>query len=289
MPVQAIASRTADRPPNSVRRRMVLPWRMAHRLLRAPTVSRPVPSRRGDFSSSCAAKLTHGACPLSSEVIRGGIGGMPKGGERSRRAKPKAVPKAARAQRSGPIAPAPSRTDERSGTAPRRARSQIRELAAEVERLERELAAARAQMARLAARADIDPLTDVLNRRGFERELARSLAYVKRHGTSAAVVYIDLDGFKRVNDRHGHAAGDAVLRAVAMLLNRHVRASDVVARLGGDEFALLLWNCAEADAQVKAAAIEGAIARTTATHGDAMLSVGASCGTALLLPLDRPA
>ncbi len=79
-------------------------------------------------------------------------------------------------------------------------------------------------------------------------------AYVKRYGTSAALIYLDLDGFKRINDRHGHAAGDAVLKAVAMVLDRHVRASDLVARLGGDEFALLLWNCAEADAHAKAQA-----------------------------------
>jgi diguanylate cyclase (GGDEF)-like protein len=169
------------------------------------------------------------------------------------------------------------------------ARAEAVQLAAEVARLERELAAARAQMAELAARAEIDPLTDILNRRGFERELKRSLAYVKRHGTSAALIYLDLDGFKLVNDRHGHAAGDAVLKAVAMVLARHVRASDVVARLGGDEFALLLWNCGEDDALAKVAALEAAVARTTATHAGATLSVGASCGAAPLLPLDRPA
>jgi diguanylate cyclase (GGDEF)-like protein len=208
---------------------------------------------------------------------------MPKGGPGTR-AKSKTAPKRARATTRRVTPPAAPQ-----GGAPRRARSQIRELAAEVERLERELTAARAQMARLAARADIDPLTDVLNRRGFERELARSLAYVKRYATSAALLYVDLDDFKRVNDRHGHAAGDAVLRAVAMLLNRHVRASDLVARLGGDEFALVLWNCVEGDAETKAAALEMAIARTTATHAGVTLSVGASCGAALLLPLDSPA
>ena len=94
----------------------------------------------------------------------------------------------------------------------------------------------------LEARADIDPLTDIFNRRGFERELKRSLAYVKRYGTRAALIYLDLDGFKPVNDRHGHAAGDAVLKAVAAMLARKVRASDVVARIGGDEFAVILWN-----------------------------------------------
>src|SRR5437660_9578831 len=125
--------------------------------------------------------------------------------------------------------------------APQRASAAMR-LVAEVERLELELAAARARMAELEARAEIDPLTDVLNRRGFQRELKRSLAYVKRYGPSAALLYLDLDAFKAINDRHGHAAGDAVLKAVAMVINRHVRASDVVARLGGDEFAVLLWN-----------------------------------------------
>ena len=168
-------------------------------------------------------------------------------------------------------------------------RSDPMRLAAEVERLERQLASARSRMTELETRAEIDPLTDVLNRRGFERELRRSLAHTKRYGTSAALLYFDLDGFKAVNDRHGHAAGDAVLKAVATVLARHVRASDVVARLGGDEFAVLLWHLTEADAQGKAHTLEAAIARTTATHAGATLSVGASAGAALLLPLDQPA
>jgi diguanylate cyclase (GGDEF)-like protein len=164
-------------------------------------------------------------------------------------------------------------------SAPRR--STAMQLAAEVERLELELAAARGEIEALAARADVDPLTDVLNRRGFERELKRSLAYLKRYGTSAALLYVDLDRFKVINDRHGHAAGDAMLKAVTMVIARQVRASDVVARLGGDEFAVLLWNLSETDAQTKAQTLEAAIARTTATHAGATLSVGAS--------VDRPA
>jgi diguanylate cyclase (GGDEF)-like protein len=168
-------------------------------------------------------------------------------------------------------------------------RSDAMQLAAEVDRLERELAAARMQMAALEARAEIDPLTDILNRRGFERALKRSLDHAKRYESSAALLYLDLDGFKAINDRHGHAAGDAVLKAVAAVLMRHVRASDVVARLGGDEFAVLLWQLTEADVRRKALLLEAAVARTTATHAGATLSVGASAGVALLLPLDRPA
>ena len=172
---------------------------------------------------------------------------------------------------------------------PPRRRSLARRLAGEVERLERELAAAQARVAELVARADIDPLTEVFNRRGFERELRRSLAYVKRYGASAALIYFDLDGFKSINDDHGHAAGDAMLKAVAAALVRHVRASDLVAQLGGDEFAVLLWHLSEADAERKAHALAAAIERTTATHAARTLAVGVSMGAALLLPLDEPA
>ena len=173
---------------------------------------------------------------------------------------------------------------------PRRpSRSVAMRLAEEVNRLELELAAARSRMAALETRAEIDPLTDLVNRRGLERELKRALAYVKRYGTSAVLVYLDLDGFKSVNDRHGHGAGDAVLKAVAMVLMRQVRASDLVGRLGGDEFVVLLWNLAAADAQTKARSLEAAVSRMTAAHGGATLSVGASTGYTMLLPLDAPA
>jgi len=162
-------------------------------------------------------------------------------------------------------------------------------LAAEVERLAAELEQSRARIIDLEAKVDIDPLTEVLSRRGFERELKRSVAYVKRYGTSAALVYLDLDGFKPVNDRHGHAAGDAVLKAVAAALVRHVRASDVVARIGGDEFVVLLWNLNGPAAGAKAAALEQAIYSTPVQWVSSTLVVGAAAGVALIGALDTPA
>jgi diguanylate cyclase (GGDEF)-like protein len=170
-----------------------------------------------------------------------------------------------------------------------RPRSTAMRLAEEVSRLELELAAARTRIAALELRAAVDPLTDLVNRRGLERELKRALAYVKRYGTGAVLIYIDLDQFKLVNDRYGHAAGDAVLKGAAMVLARHVRASDLVARIGGDEFAILLWNLDAADAQAKARSLEAAIGCMTAVHADAQLRVGASVGSTLLLPLDTVA
>jgi len=162
-------------------------------------------------------------------------------------------------------------------------------LLAEIERLKAELTQADWKIAELEARADVDPLLDILNRRGFERELARSLAYVKRYGTAAALILIDLDGFKAVNDQHGHAAGDALLKAVARQLVGQVRASDVVARLGGDEFAVLMWNLGAAQATAKAGELELAIAAAGVPHGHARLSVGASAGIVPLAPDATPA
>ena len=142
-------------------------------------------------------------------------------------------------------------------------------------------------MKELEASADTDPLTGIFNRRGFDRELKRSLAYVKRYWTRAALIYVDLDGFKPVNDRHGHAAGDAMLKAVAATLTGSVRASDTVARLGGDEFGLILWNLSEADAAAKAWALEAAVGEATVEWEGATLSVGASIGFAMLGPSDE--
>jgi diguanylate cyclase (GGDEF)-like protein len=155
-------------------------------------------------------------------------------------------------------------------------------LHAEIEQLKGELATARARIAELERSADIDPLLDIFNRRGFERELQRSLSYIERYGTDATLIYVDLDGFKAVNDAHGHAAGDALLRAVAGELTAHVRASDLVARLGGDEFGVLMWNVGAPQAATRAQEIEQRIARLSLVQGGARLSVGASAGVAAL-------
>jgi len=168
-------------------------------------------------------------------------------------------------------------------------RSVVMRLAAEVDALAAQLEDSRARIQDLESRVDIDPLTDTLNRRGFERELKRSLAYVKRYGASAALIYVDLDGFKPVNDRHGHGAGDAMLKAVAGSLSRNVRASDVVARLGGDEFVILLWNVSAPIAETKARALEAAVYGTSVRWGNSTLVVGASAGVALLGALDTSA
>ena len=100
-----------------------------------------------------------------------------------------------------------------------RSRAAAVRLAAEVERLAAELQASRERIAKLEAKIDIDPLTETLNRRGFERELGRSLAYVKRYGATAALIYLDLDDFKSVNDRHATPRATRCLRRLPQRLS----------------------------------------------------------------------
>ena len=95
---------------------------------------------------------------------------------------------------------------------------------------------------RVRHEADHDALTGLANRRSLERTLASALARASARGRSVGVVMLDLDGFKTINDTHGHAAGDRALREVAMRLRRCVRERDLVARLGGDEFVVVLTD-----------------------------------------------
>ncbi|WP_027579703.1 GGDEF domain-containing protein [Bradyrhizobium sp. Ai1a-2] len=155
---------------------------------------------------------------------------------------------------------------------------------ATIRRLRAELAAAQAEIAELQASAETDFLLDILNRRGFERELSRSIAYIKRYHASGALVMLDVDRLKPINDTYGHAAGDTVLKAIVKTVTSQVRASDVVGRLGGDEFAVLLWNLTETDAKAKAAALELSIDRLTFDFRGRSVSAGASAGVAILGP-----
>ena len=176
----------------------------------------------------------------------------------------------------------------RSKAAPRRPAKPARRVASAdgdakvIRGLRSKLKQALQRVAELEAAADTDFLLDIPNRRGFERELQRAVAYMKRYRASGALVVLDVDRLKPINDSFGHAAGDEVLKAIAGALTRQVRASDVVGRLGGDEFALLLWNLSETDAKAKAAAFEQAIDELSFVFHGQDVTAGASAGVALL-------
>jgi diguanylate cyclase (GGDEF)-like protein len=131
---------------------------------------------------------------------------------------------------------------------------------------------------RLHAQSVTDALTGLPNRRAFDERLALELAGARRYARPLALVMLDLDRFKAVNDRLGHAGGDQVLRAVAGVLDRERRASDLVARHGGEEFAAILPHTGARAAAVWAERVRRAIAASevpvTASLGVAAVEGG---------------
>ncbi|MFQ6016659.1 MAG: GGDEF domain-containing protein [Kiloniellaceae bacterium] len=145
-------------------------------------------------------------------------------------------------------------------------RAAIGRLMAEVRGLREELTRARKRIDHLERLADQDTLAPVMNRRAFVRELTRMTAFAGRYGVPGSVLYFDINGMKQINDSQGHATGDAVLKHVAQVLLRDVRASDVVGRLGGDEFGVILAQAGPEAAVAKASSLADAI-RSDPVHG----------------------
>jgi len=155
---------------------------------------------------------------------------------------------------------------------------EVLRLMQEVETLRLELKAMGARLAEAERLADHDVLTPLLNRRAFVRELQRAIALTRRHETAASVIYFDLDDFKVINDHYGHAAGDAVLIAVAERLSAEVREADVVGRIGGDEFAILLQHADLKAANAKAMALALAVGREPIPHAGKAITVSLTFG-----------
>lgn len=149
---------------------------------------------------------------------------------------------------------------------------------AALEALTGEIGSLKSQLEAAFALADRDPLIPVLNRRAFLDALQRATAYVTRYGEEAAVLYIDLDAFKAINDNFGHPTGDAALRHIGRILLDSVRESDVVGRMGGDEFAVILVKSNMADARRKAAALARTIETSPCIHEGLEHRLSASIG-----------
>lgn len=154
-------------------------------------------------------------------------------------------------------------------------------LRASVERLSAVMGDERELRDRLAHAATHDSLTGLVNRLGVLEHIERELATAARAGRATALVFIDLDEFKRVNDLHGHAAGDEVLRVVAERLQAQARAGDVMARLGGDEFLAVLPDVEHADAAIASATRLLAAAREPIVVDGERFVMGASIGVAM--------
>jgi diguanylate cyclase (GGDEF)-like protein len=127
-----------------------------------------------------------------------------------------------------------------------------------------------------------DDLTGLANRRGFREELERLAASAGRHAIPLSILLLDVDDFKKVNDAHGHATGDEILREIALMLRQRIRASDLAARIGGDEFAVLLPHTSEDEAAVVASDLIAHLQEGRATSLPLRVSVGVASGTEAL-------
>ena len=173
--------------------------------------------------------------------------------------------------------------------------TEVPDVAPDVERLIDEIGRLRGQVAQLQQRveqldllAHQDTLINLPNRRGFMRELERLIARVARYGNGAAMLFVDLDGLKMINDSFGHRAGDEALIQVADLLTKGVRRSDIVARLGGDEFGILLENADEQSAHETAARLDDLIAGCEFTHDGDPLPLSVAIGVGMIDGSDSP-
>lgn len=151
-------------------------------------------------------------------------------------------------------------------------------LTAENARLKAQLETQAKALSDAQALADSDVLTPTLNRRAFLREMQRAMADCRRYGEQACLIYLDMDGFKGINDNYGHAAGDAALVYVAQTLTGSVREGDSVGRIGGDEFAILLRRADINSSRIKALKLEAELALGTFEHRGLFLKTGGSFG-----------
>jgi diguanylate cyclase (GGDEF)-like protein len=152
----------------------------------------------------------------------------------------------------------------------------------------RDVTKARLEARRLVHHASYDPLTGLVNRTEFERRLHRAWASAAARGTQHILGFLDLDGFKRINDACGHLSGDELLRQLGVILRSRMRARDTLARLGGDEFGLLLEHCTPSRGARIAEGLRRAIHRHSFVCGGQRHRVGASIGMVPLAGQDSP-
>jgi diguanylate cyclase (GGDEF)-like protein len=148
----------------------------------------------------------------------------------------------------------------------------------EISRLELFLQQTQSRVDELLKTADQDTLLPVLNRRALMREIARFIAFAQRYGTHSSLLFLDINGFKAINDVHGHSAGDFVLRQFCEFLAKNTRSSDVLARIGGDEFAIILPAVSGEQAQRKGSLLAQALANRPLVWNDSAVELSFSWG-----------
>lgn len=167
-------------------------------------------------------------------------------------------------------------------------RDDVEAIVAQNEALGAMLIELRARITMLETLSDTDPLVPLPNRRAFYRAVRAAIAEVAEDNISVALLFIDLDGLKSVNDRFGHHAGDTLLRHIAGLLGAGLGQGEIAARCGGDEFGMLLSQCDKQTARQRACELSQKISATSLMIGEAEIFPVVSFGLAMVRGSDTP-
>ena len=157
-----------------------------------------------------------------------------------------------------------------------------------IKRLQDEISVLKTQLLQLEQTADADPMVPVYNRRAFVREIGRAQVLMSRYDILCSVIFFDLNDFKRVNDKFGHATGDDLLIKIGETLKAHVRDCDMVARIGGDEFGVLMFKTDAQVARAKAASLACRIAEQNIDIVAERVAVSCAWGVSACHPEDTP-
>ena len=149
-----------------------------------------------------------------------------------------------------------------AGEVTEKVRNAIMTLMSEVDSMRKDLELAHRKISELEKLADQDSLLAISNRRAFVREMTRMISYSQRYGINSSLIYLDMNDLKKINDKHGHQAGDEALSHMANVIVKNLRDSDIIGRLGGDEFGIILPKADENTARVKAESLIKAITNT---------------------------
>lgn len=155
-------------------------------------------------------------------------------------------------------------------------------------RLHDEIGVLKTQILQLEQKADADPLVPIYNRRALMREIGRAQVLMSRYDILCSVIFFDLNGFKKINDKFGHSTGDDLLIKIGETLKANVRDCDMVARIGGDEFGVLLFKTDAPIARAKAASLACRIAEQNIDMAGDSISVSAAWGVSPCHPEDSP-
>jgi diguanylate cyclase len=169
-----------------------------------------------------------------------------------------------------------------------RSRDELSTMRSRVDEAEQAVAQLRSELSNTSELVRHDPLTGALNRKGLDEALSKEIARLRRQGGALSLAFLDIDNFKKLNDSHGHAAGDGALVHLVAVVQKTVRPQDVLARYGGEEFVVLLPNTPVDDAVTAMTRVQRELTKTFFLNNNEKILITFSCGVAEIMNEEDP-